>query len=318
MKGRIFLTGGTGSLGRAILARAEQDKWDCEFTVYSRDEVKQGECKAQYPRHRYVLGDVRDEAAMALHMRGHDVVIHTGAYKQVPAAEANTVEAIETNVLGSCNVARAALIADVRRVIGISTDKACSPINTYGQSKALMEKAFAQACLWGKTQFNCCRYGNVLGSRGSIVPLFERQRDAGGPLTLTDPAMTRFWLTLDEAVDIIEATAIEGIPGTVYVPKCPASTMATLAEAVAPECTIKVIGTRPGEKTHEQLLNRTEAMNADDIGPAFRIWPAYTGHRGSLREGYEYRSDTARQLSPCELRVMLDTGLCGKGGTKCQ
>ncbi len=308
----MFLTGGTGSLGRAILARAEQAGWDAEFTVYSRDEVKQGETKAQFPRHRYVLGDVREEDWLRVAMRGHDAVIHTAAYKQVPAAEVNAVEAIETNVVGSRNVARVAYELGIPRVLGISTDKSCAAINAYGQSKALMEKIFGQACLWGATQFNCVRYGNVLGSRGSVVPFFRKQAAELGYITVTDPAMTRFWLTLEDAVDLVERGLAETERGTVIVPKAKASSMAVLAEAVCPGVPQADIGIRAGEKRHEQLIHGGESQHSDDIGPWFRVWPAYTLHRGNLEPGYEYRSDTAPQLSPYQLREMLGLCLCGR------
>jgi UDP-N-acetylglucosamine 4,6-dehydratase len=307
LKGRIFLTGGTGSLGKAILARAEREGWDCEFTIFSRDEVKQGEMKAQYrpPKHRYVLGDVRDERWLSVVMRHHDAVVHAAAYKQVPAAEVNSGEAIESNVIGSRNIVRVAVDLGIPKVLGVSTDKACAPVNCYGQTKALMERLFQQANMWGTTQFNLIRYGNVLGSRGSVVPLF-RQQAKDGVITVTDDRMTRFWLTLDDAVDLVVAGLAETEPGTIIVPKAPASTMDTLALAVAPNAHVKVIGIRPGEKMHEQLIHAGESMHADDIGEHFRVYPAFTGHHGNLPEGYEYRSDTARQLSIEELRGMLE------------
>ncbi len=318
IEGNVFLTGGTGSLGQALVARAEKEGWDCRFTVYSRDEVKQGEMKALYPQHRYVLGDVRDLDWLAIALRGHDLVIHAAAYKQVPAAEVNVGEAVETNVVGSRNVARAAVEAGVPRVLGISTDKACAPVNAYGESKALMEKLFAGACLWngGRTKFTCVRYGNVLGSRGSVVPLFRRQIAAGGPITFTDANMTRFWLTLNDAIDLILAGLAEEESGTVLIPKCGASSMQVLADAVLWAVTpyphapgtvpVREIGIRPGEKLHEQLVNAAESMHTDDIGEHYRIYPAYAGHRGNLPAGFEYRSDTARQLTIESLRRMLE------------
>jgi UDP-N-acetylglucosamine 4,6-dehydratase len=314
LQGKIFLTGGTGSLGHALVARAEQGGWDCQFTIYSRDEVKQGEMRSRYPSHRFVLGDVRDVDWLAIAMRGHDLVIHAAAYKQVPAAEVNVAEAVETNVVGSRNVARAAVQVGVPRVLGISTDKACAPVNAYGESKALMEKLFQGACLWsgGRARFHLVRYGNVLGSRGSVVPLFKRQIERGEPVTFTDAMMTRFWLTLDDAVDLIVAALAETIPGTVLIPKCPASTMYDLAAAVAGGAEAfakighRILGIRPGEKHDEQLVNAAEAMHTDDIGSHYRIHPAYSGHHGNLPTGFEYRSDTARQLTIAELGRMLN------------
>src|SRR5512138_1198683 len=192
---KLFLTGGTGSLGTALLDRLYTRH---DVTVYSRDEVKQGYLRKRFPDVRFMLGDVRDYDRLLLAMRGHDAVIHAAAYKQVPSAEANVDEAIATNVVGSLNVARAAVHSGVAQVVGISTDKACAPINAYGETKALMEKLFQQADGWGDTMFNCVRYGNVLGSRGSVVPLFLEQISNGDKYTLTDPDMTRFWMTLEQ------------------------------------------------------------------------------------------------------------------------
>ncbi len=306
LTGRVFLTGGTGSLGRALLARAEREKWDCRFTVFSRTEAKQAEVKAQYPQHDYVLGDVAKESDVEMAIRGHDVVIHAAAYKRVPEAEVNSAAAISVNVVGSVNVARQAVFAGIPRVLGISTDKACAPINLYGMTKATMEKVFQDACHWGATRFSCVRYGNVLGSTGSVVPLFRRLVADGRDITITDERMTRFWLTLEDAVDLVIAGLAETEPGTILVPKAPASDMATLAFAVAPRTGIKVIGIRPGEKINEQLIHAGESMHADDIGSHFRIYPAYSGYRGNLPDGFEYRSDTARQLGVSEMKGMLD------------
>ncbi len=307
LTGRIFLTGGTGSLGQALLRRARAEGWPCDWTVYSRDEVKQGELAKQYPEVTYILGDVRNADWLETRMAGHDIVIHAGAYKFVPTAETNATEAISSNVIGSMNVATAAVRNHIPRVLGISTDKACQPINTYGKTKSLMESIFQQACLWqNDTQFNLIRYGNVLGSRGSVVPLWRQQARDGGQVTMTDDRMTRFWLTLDDAVDLVLRGLEETEPGTIVVPRAPASTMSALAFAIAPRTGIKVIGIRPGEKMHEQLVHSGESMHADMDGDHFRIFPAYTGHRGNLGEGYEYRSDEARQLTVEELRAMLD------------
>ena len=311
LAGRIFLTGGTGSLGTALLQRAEREGWDCRFSVFSRDEVKQGEMRGKYPKHRFVLGNVTDRDWLALQMAGHDMVIHAAAYKQVPAAEVNASEAIRANVVGSLNVAFAAVQNGIPRVIGISTDKACMPQTLYGETKACMEKMFQQACMWGKTRFNLCRYGNVLGSRGSVLPLFQRQVAEGKPITLTMGDMTRFWLTLDEAVDLVLRTAAEQEPGTIIVPEAPASTMYALAEAVGGVgYPAREIGIRPGEKLHEHLIHGGESMHTTPIianggWRGFRVFPAYTGLLGGLEAGYAYSSDIARHLSHDELRAMV-------------
>jgi UDP-N-acetylglucosamine 4,6-dehydratase len=304
---KVFITGGTGSLGNAFLKRAEALKW--QATVFSRDEVKQAELKSKYPDHRFVLGDIRDANWLKRAMRGHDVVIHAAAYKQVPAAEVNSGQAAEVNVIGSLNVATAAVDTNIQKVIGISTDKACAPVNCYGATKMVMEKIFQEACNWGDTKFNLVRYGNVLGSRGSVVPLFQHQSKVLQMITLTNPRMTRFWLTLDQAVDLVVCALAERQAGTVLIPKCPASTMLVLAQAVAPHLVnnlkYKVIGVRPGEKTHEQLLHSGESMHTDDIETHFRVYPAFTNYVGNLPDGFEYTSATAHQLSVSELQQMI-------------
>lgn len=306
LRGRVFLTGGTGSLGTAFLKRAQAESWPCIFTVYSRDEVKQAELKRLYPKYNYVLGDIRDTEWLAINMQDHNLVIHTAAYKQVPAAEVNSGQAISVNVIGSTSVARAAVQARVYRVIGVSTDKACAPVNCYGASKMLMEKLFQEANRWGQTTFNLVRYGNVLGSRGSVVPLFKQQA-AQGFVTITDPNMTRFWMTLDDAVNLILLTIEHdgSTPGTIRIPKCNASTMLTLAEAVAPNVEIKVTGIRPGEKIHEKLIHSGESMHAFNTPGHFIIHPANSGYIGNLVSGYEYCSNTAPQLSVEQLRALI-------------
>lgn len=317
---RIFITGGTGSLGVALVKKFTELHHDC--TIYSRDEVKQSELKVRFPQHRYILGDVRELPWMQLSMREHDVVIHAAAYKQVPAAEANASEAIETNVIGSRNVAMAAVAANVPLVVGISTDKACAPINCYGQTKALMERIFQQASGWSDTRFALVRYGNVLGSRGSVVPLFRRQLANDGIVTITDPRMTRFWLTLNDAVNlVIAAMNVEYdayTTGGIRVPKAGASTMAVLARAVAqaygfdkfdPKQHIHYIGIRAGEKMHESLVSKDEAQHSADYDRYFMVRPA--GYRVSMPlsltagPDFEYTSASAHQLTVDELAGML-------------
>lgn len=313
--GNVLITGGTGSLGKALLAFYSMDG-DHDVTVYSRDEVKQSELRRQYPDVRFMLGDVRDYDRLLLAMRKQDTVIHAGAYKQVPSAEANVDEAIATNVLGSLNVARAAVQCDVRYVVGVSTDKACQPVNAYGETKALMEKLFQQADEWSDTAFNCVRYGNVLGSRGSVVPLF-RQQLREGKCTITDPCMTRFWMTLDEAVELVtyacDPHVDEVADGAILVPPCKAANMITLLTAVnklwgdgsdePPDYT--TIGARAGEKQHEQLVHVNESLRTlrpRDTERYFQIMPATSDVHG---DPFEYRSDTADQLSVAELCEML-------------
>ncbi len=306
LSGNILITGGTGSIGQAIVRRAERDGWDCTLTVLSRDEVKQGEMRARYPQCRYVLGDVRDQDALEVACRGQDIVVHAAAFKVVPSAETNAHETVKTNVCGSCNVAMAAVRTGVKIVIGISTDKAAKPINAYGKSKALMEAVFQQANTWGATRFQLTRYGNVIGSRGSIIPLFRRQAAAGGPLTVTDRRMSRFWLTLDAAVDLILLAAHDPVSGSIVVPKLPAMKIVDLVEAVAPGLPVRDIGIRPGEKIDEHLLHSGESLHAEDCGDHFRVHPASSGFRGILPDGYEYRTDTTDlPLSITDMRRMI-------------
>lgn len=312
---KVFLTGGTGSLGHALLDFFANDMVE-EVTVYSRDEIKQGEMRRAYPDARYMLGDVRDYDRLLLAMRGHDTVIHAAAYKQVPSAEANVNEAIATNIMGSLNVARAAVHNDVNYVVGVSTDKACQPINAYGETKALMEKLFQQADTWGDTIFNCVRYGNVLGSRGSVVPLFREQLKRQH-VTMTNPYMTRFWMTLDQAVDLVWAAIDQGNAlddGAILVPQCPAADMNTLLRAVAKienvelqDDWVTLIGTRPGEKLHEQLVHENESLHTRQPTlslPYWQILPAAFMPKEAPTP-FSYSSDMAKQLTADELAEML-------------
>lgn len=302
MRGTVLVTGGSGSLGHAILARATAERWDAEFIVYSRDEVKQASMREQYPDVRYVLGDVRDGETLEGALRGVDVVIHAAAYKRVPEAERETMACVTSNVVGSMTVVREALRAGTPRVIGISTDKASAPINAYGQSKALMERLFQSAR--GAGAFTLVRYGNVIASTGSVVPALRAQVAAGRPLTLTDPGMTRFWITLDDAVDLI----VGGLmleTGSILIPKSRASTMAVMAEAIAPGWPVVNIGVRAGEKRHEQLLNQHEAPYAIETIDHFVLGSLAGPPAAMLPEGVEYRSDLAPQFSAPELRSII-------------
>jgi UDP-N-acetylglucosamine 4,6-dehydratase len=310
----VLITGGSGSLGQALLHRYVTEGQE-ELIVYSRDEWKQSQLRRMFPEVRFMLGDVRDYDRLLIATRGVETIIHAAAYKQVPSAEANVDEAIATNVLGSRNVARAAVHNNVNFVLGISTDKACQPVNAYGETKALMEKLFQQADNWGDTIFNCVRYGNVLGSRGSIVPLFRAQVESR-TFTLTDANMTRFWMTLDEAVDLVFAALRDGMANlddsAVVVPQVPASSMWTLVEAVVArwgtgdiaDYEIEHMGTRPGEKWHEQLIHRNESLRTKQPSehfPYYQVLAATSDLIDENAEGFEYRSDEARQLTVAEL-----------------
>jgi UDP-N-acetylglucosamine 4,6-dehydratase len=304
LRGTVLVTGGSGSLGHAILARATAEKWDASFIVYSRDEVKQASMREEFPDVRYVLGDVRDAETLEAAMRGVDVVIHAAAYKRVPEAERETMACVASNVVGSMNVVREAMRVGIPRVIGISTDKASAPINAYGQSKALMERLFQSADRYG-CAFTIVRYGNVIGSTGSVVPALRAQVAAGKPLTLTDPNMTRFWLTLDDAVDLILG-GLQLETGSILIPKSWSSTMATLFEAIAPGHPVIEVGFRPGEKRHEQLLNQHEAPHALDLLDHFVLGSLAGDPVGALPASFEYRSDLAPHLGVIQLRRIIE------------
>lgn len=256
---RILITGGAGFLGRGIMRQAARENWPVEFTIYSRDEFKQHRCRDAYPNAGYVLGDIRDTDRLALIMRGHDLVIHAAALKYVPEAENNVDECIGINVYGSQSVVKAAYEARVKQVIAISTDKAVEPVNTYGLSKAVAERVFGEASrLMPDIKFTTCRYGNVIGSTGSVIPVFQHQLETLGKVLVTDPDMTRFWISVDEAVDIIELAMMQD-SGTITVPMPKAMRIGDIAAAIAGEA-VEVVGVRPGEKLHEKLLTYAESM----------------------------------------------------------
>ena len=305
----VLVTGGTGSFGRAVLP-ALLERGVARAIVFSRDEVKHAEVLAAF-RGLPVdvrMGDVRNAARCLEAFDGVDVVIHAAALKRVESCQYNWRETIETNVLGSTNVIMAARAAQVERVIALSTDKACAPVNTYGMTKALME----QAVVWGNswvgrrpTRLACVRYGNVIGSRGSVVPLFESQR-ASGVVTVTDPAMTRFWMTLDQAVAFVLSSVEQMQGGEIFVPKLSASSIVDVAAAVAPGCEVRVVGARPGEKRHECMVSVDEAPQARDLGDRFAIYPAsptwpIEARGARLPEGFSYSSEWAPTLDLAEL-----------------
>lgn len=304
--GRILITGGTGSLGHAIAERAEREGWPAQLVVYSRSEARQAAMRERHPAIAYVLGDVRDGATLEAAARGCDALIHAAAQKRLPEAERQPITCAQANVLGSATVVEVARRLGIPRVVAISTDKACAPMSTYGFSKAMMERMWQAEALERPTgpAFTLVRYGNVLASTGSVVPAFRAQAEAGR-LLLTDPSMTRFWLTLDDAVDLVVRAL--GMPsGSVLVPASWASSMATLAEAVAPGLPITVTGNRGGEKRHEQLLSALEAPHARGApGGGYLLWPVVGPAQGVLEEGFEYRSDTAPQFGAGQLRSIL-------------
>lgn len=278
----LLITGGTGSFGNAVLKRF-LDTDIAEIRIYSRDEKKQDDMRKRYhsAKLKFYIGDVRDQRSVEQAMRGVDFVFHAAALKQVPSCEFHPMQAVRTNVLGTENVLEAAINAGVKRVVCLSTDKAVYPINAMGISKAMMEKVMVAASrnLEGTGTVICgTRYGNVMASRGSVIPLFVDQVRAGQPITITDPSMTRFMMTLADAVDLVLYAFEHGNNGDIFVQKAPAATIETLARAVTglmgkPEHPVQVIGTRHGEKLYEALLSREEMACAQDMGDYFRVPP---------------------------------------------
>ena len=315
----ILITGGTGSFGRHI-ARSLLTR-GAEVRIYSRDEKKQWEMHRDFPGLRYIIGDVRDPLRLAEAMRGVDYVFHAAALKQVPACEVAPAEAVRTNVLGSLNVCAAAIDAGVKSVVALSTDKAVKPVNAMGMSKALMEKIVGIQNLYpSTTTFSCVRYGNVIGSRGSVVPLFLDQVRRDVPLTVTVPEMTRFLLTLDDSVDLVYRALTTAVGGEVYVRSAPACTVMELAQAIRSRYSprrdqhpIDVIGVRPGEKVHEVLVNEYEMQRAERDGPYFVIAPEYRpGPRSIVPAGTEYTSENAERLTdPDAILALLERGVEG-------
>jgi len=317
----LLITGGTGSFGNAVLRRF-LDSDLREVRVLSRDEKKQDDMRKRYgdPKLKFYIGDVRDFSAVRSAMRGVDYVFHAAALKQVPSCEFHPLEAVKTNVLGTENVLEAAIESRVRRVVCLSTDKAVYPINAMGISKAMMEKVMvAKSRESGATVICGTRYGNVMASRGSVIPLFVGQLQGGRPLTVTDPRMTRFMMTLDDAVDLVLFAFEHGSPGDIFVQKAPAASIDTLARALvelvgAPDHPVEVIGTRHGEKLFEVLLSREEMACAQDLGKHFRVLPDLRDlnygkfvERGEKRisDSVDYNSHNTTQLDVDAMKGML-------------
>ena len=276
----LLITGGTGSFGNAVLRRFLNAEDFSEIRIFSRDEKKQDDMRRFYknPKIKYYIGDTRNRSSVELAMKGVDLVFHAAALKQVPSCEFFPMEAVETNVIGTGNVIEAAIKEDVEKVITLSTDKAVYPINAMGMTKALAEKimvARSRNLNGGKTTVCGTRYGNVMASRGSVIPLFIDQIRKGTPITITDPGMTRFMMTLDDAVELVLFAFENGNQGDIFVQKAPASTIETLAQALLKlydaKNEIKIIGTRHGEKHFESLVNREEMVKALDLGDYYRI-----------------------------------------------
>ncbi len=275
----LMITGGTGSFGNAVLKRF-LDTDVREIRIFSRDEKKQEDMRIalNHPKLKFYIGDVREYSSVADAMHGVDYVFHAAALKQVPSCEFYPMEAVRTNVLGAENVLNAAIAAKVSRVVVLSTDKAVYPVNAMGISKAMMEKLMvAKARMRGEGETVLCatRYGNVMASRGSVIPLFIDQMKSGKPLTVTDPSMTRFLMSLEDSVDLVLYAFEHGRQGDIFVQKAPASTVGDLAMALrelfASDAELRIIGTRHGEKLYESLLSREEMARADDMGRYYRV-----------------------------------------------
>jgi UDP-N-acetylglucosamine 4,6-dehydratase len=276
----LLITGGTGSFGNAVLRRFLSSDLN-EIRIFSRDEKKQNDMRKLYnsPKLKFYIGDVRDPQSVMNAVRGVDYIYHAAALKQVPSCEFHPLEAVKTNVMGTENVLEAAIQCAVKRVVVLSTDKAVYPINAMGISKAMMEKvAVAKSRVSTQTVINVTRYGNVMASRGSVIPLFIEQIRAGKPITITDPSMTRFMMTLDDAVDLVLYAFEHGQPGDIFVQKAPSATIEVLAKSLTalvgkPKHEVRVIGTRHGEKLYEALLSREEMVAAEDLGGYYRVPP---------------------------------------------
>lgn len=322
----ILITGGTGSFGKAFVKNVLQRYPDVKrLVIFSRDELKQFEMEQKYSvkQHRalrYFIGDVRDELRLRRALAGIDVVVHAAALKQVPAAEYNPFECIKTNVLGAQNLIEACLDSNVQRVVALSTDKAAAPINLYGATKLCSDKLFVAANnIRGNRdiRFSVVRYGNVMGSRGSVIPFFLEKR-AGGVLPITDPAMTRFNISLQEGVDMVLWSLENAWGGEVLVPKIPSYNIVDVAKAIGPECEHPVIGVRPGEKIHEEMITASDSFNTVDMGRYYAILPSggaysiadYCAKTGAkpVESGFSYNSGSnSHFLTVDELRDLIKT-----------
>lgn len=308
LKGNILVTGGTGSLGKAVLNIAKRDKWRSKFAVFSRDETKQNVLKRQFPEHTYILGDVSRYDDISRAVRGYrpDIILHFAAYKQIPAAQNNVYATVETNVRGSQNVIDAALEYGVPHVAASSTDKACEPANVYGSSKNLMEGLFQDANKWKQTNFHLARYGNVVCSNSSVIPLFLKQKEEGNSLTVTRKEMTRFWISLEQAVSLI-CSSLQLTPGTILVPKAGAMSMESLATYLGGEGDIKEIGIREGEKIHECMVSESESFHTCSYFDGYyHIYPPTGDYENALAPFSYCSNDPSRILAGKEIDLMIE------------
>src|SRR5580658_2864370 len=321
----VLVTGGTGSFGRKFIDIMLREYHPKRLVIFSRDEHKQHDMRSSgfdHPSLRYFIGDVRDPGRLQRAFSAVTMVVHAAALKQVPACEYNPFEAIQTNIMGGRNVIDAAIDQGVERILAVSTDKAVNPINLYGATKLCAEKMFVQANAYAgaqPTRFSCARYGNVVGSRGSVISVFLEQRKRGR-ITITDPRMTRFWLTLEQGVRFVIRSIEQMHGGEIFVPKLPSMRLVDLAEAVAPGCSVEYIGIRPGEKLHEVLLSEDEARATVELDEMYIVQPSHPWwkrenwvHARELPPGFRYSSDSNDQwLSHEQLQELIEPGAAAK------
>ena len=315
----ILITGGTGSFGKTFVKHALEHTAARRIIIFSRDELKQYDMQQEYrseSRLRFFLGDVRDYDRLLRAFDGVDCVVHAAALKQIPAAEYNPFEAVKTNVLGAKNIIDAAINQNVGNVVALSTDKASSPINLYGATKLVSDKLFVDGNAYvgasRRTRFAVVRYGNVVGSRGSVIPLFKKLAPTG-VLPITDPRMTRFWLTLTQAVEMVMDSLTRMHGGEIFVPKIPSMRITDLAKAIAPEARLETVGIRYGEKLHEEMISMHDAYRTIDIGPCYVIcpdgdwWKEKAAHSSvPVAPDFSYTSDSNTQwLTVEQLREMI-------------
>lgn len=313
---KILITGGTGSFGKAFVRYALEHLKPAVIRIFSRDELKQYEMRKEFdhPSLRYFIGDVRDRERVERALRGVDIVIHAAAMKRVEACEYNPFEAIQTNIIGTQNIINQAIDCGAEKVVALSTDKAVNPVNLYGATKLCQEKIVVQGNAYvgpKRTRLACVRYGNVVGSRGSVIPIFKEQM-ASGKFTITDERMTRFWITLAQAVRFVRSSAEMMMGGEIFVPKIPSMKVVDLAKAMNPDAKLDFVGIRPGEKLHEVMITPDEARHAVELSDRFVVepempWWSKDAHQGKvLPDGFQYISHTNDHwLSPNDLRDLM-------------
>jgi UDP-N-acetylglucosamine 4,6-dehydratase len=314
----VLITGGTGSFGKAFLKQILETRNPARVVVFSRDELKQYEMRQVWgddPRVRFFIGDIRDRDRLKMALHGVDYVVHAAALKQVDTAEYNPMEYVKTNILGSENVMQASIEAGVKKVVALSTDKASSPVNLYGATKLTADKLFVSSNHYSAgydTHFSVVRYGNVMGSRGSVIPFFRRLAESGQPLPITDMRMTRFWITLPQAVEFVMSSFNDMVGGELYVPRIPSMKVVDLARAVAPDAELVEVGIRPGEKLHEEMISaedsRRTLRQADRyvVLPTLADWGFDSPAGEPVEDGFSYTSDTNDLwLDVNQIRTML-------------